>query len=494
MPKISSTRLRTSIRWTTDSIKSSCRQQLIPAYRQFNSHHSFAIIVGLLTVLLHETYFSSAFPPDGMMTMDLRFRMVTNLNFLPSIMSRIPNRQFESGAKTTSNRWFLLSTHRSLALTNVSKQQGIRLSSSLWSSPTANWERITNHQTSKTVKLFKSIHRANKSKRAETNLTVAEGVRLVTDILSHEESRRLVRRIVVSESLFCGDGEYQKELEQWLRLADEESKQRKVEFSTNPGDDSQYRDPLQSCIINIGTDQVLAACSGTVSTQGVVALIEIPPQYDHLQSASAPNKSNSYDDEIIPPFYLILDGLSDPGNVGTLLRTCAASHVTALILLPDSCDVWNPKAVRSAMGASFRVPVLEIGSPKDQKTEEAAFDKLLKLMGHCGVDNDRIFAATMDDSGNETTASRKSIPYFNVDWLRHSDKRKVGASALILGKEGEGLRLPVRRALKQGKISTVHVPMAPGTESLNAAVCGSVIMFERMRQWLCNNENKAEIY
>lgn len=487
MPKISSTRFRASKSWTADSISSSSGQHLTLVYWQSNNYHSLAIIFGLFTVLLHQTYFAWAFPSDGMVTTDLRYRMATSLKYSPSIMSRMPHRQLKSGAKASSNYWSLHSTLRS----NVSTLQGIRLSSYLLSSPTANWEKITNHQTSKTVKLFKSIHRANKSKRAETNLTVAEGIRLVTDILSHEESRRLVRRVIVSESLFYGDGEYQKELEQWLRLADEESKQRKVQFATNPGDGSQYRDPLQSCIINIGTDQVLAACSGTVSTQGVVALIEIPPQYDYLQSASAPNKNNSYDGKIIPPFYLILDGLSDPGNVGTLLRTCAASHVTALILLPDSCDVWNPKAVRSAMGASFRVPVLEIGSPKDQRSGEAAFDKLLKLMGHCGVDNDRIFAATMDDSGDEATASRKSIPYYNVDWLRHSDKRKVGASALILGKEGEGLRLPVRTALKQGKISTVHVPMAPGTESLNAAVCGSVIMFERMRQWFYNNENKA---
>jgi hypothetical protein len=49
--------------------------------------------------------------------------------------------------------------------------------------------------------LFKSVHRANKSKRSELGLTVAEGVRLVTDILSNEKSRHLVRRIVVSESL-----------------------------------------------------------------------------------------------------------------------------------------------------------------------------------------------------------------------------------------------------------------------------------------------------
>ncbi|KAL7460734.1 hypothetical protein ACHAXS_001180 [Conticribra weissflogii] len=488
MLKISSAEYRTSTGLATDSIRSSFRQESTPTRWQYSSYNGFATILGLFTVFLFQSYFSSAFSSDGI----LRLRMAPTRAFLPSIFSRIPHGNFECVSKTSSNYWVLLQMHKNMALTSVPKQTIILFSSSLSSSPTSNWEKITNHQTSKTVKLFKSIHRANKSKRAEINLTVAEGVRLVTDILSHDKSRRLVRRIIVSESMLHGGGEYQKELEHWLCLVDEESKQRKAEFVSKPVDDDQRGDQLKTCVINIGTDQVLAACSGTVSTQGVVALMEIPPQYDYLQSASAPNKQNLNDSEIIPPFYLILDGLSDPGNVGTLLRTCAASHVTALVLLPDSCDVWSPKAVRSAMGASFRVPVLDIGSPKDRQTEEEALDKLLKLMGQCGVDDDRIFAATMEDSGHDTSGLRKAMPYFNVNWLWHSDKRKVGGSALILGKEGEGLRSPVRRAIKQGKISTVYVPMAPGIESLNAAVCGSVIMFERMRQWFCNKENKAD--
>ena len=358
-------------------------------------------------------------------------------------------------------------------------------------SSSSNWEAISNHQTSKTVKLFKSIHRANKPKRAEAGLTIAEGVRLVTDILSNEESRRLVRRIVVSESLIYGDNgdKYQQELEHWLHVTEEESRQRKAEYASSGAREDST---TSTCSINIGTDQVLAACSGTVSTQGVVALMDIPPPYNPEQSAESAGENNEQS-ESMPPFYLILDGLSDPGNVGTLLRTCAASHVTALILLPDSCDVWNPKAVRSAMGASFRVPVLEIGSPKDRRT--GALDEVLDLLTQCGVDNDRVFAATMEDSGDETNTLRKSLAHFEVDWIQQSSSShdsaegKRGGSALILGREGEGLRTAVRHAIKQGKISTVYVPMAPGTESLNAAICGSVVMFERMRQWLVLNNS-----
>lgn len=345
-----------------------------------------------------------------------------------------------------------------------------------------NWERITNHQTSKTVKLFKSVHRANKSKRSELGMTVAEGVRLVTDILSNEVSRRLVRRIVVSESLLLDlsgaeNQENRQQLQYWLRIAHEESLQRKEKSHYNDSNETN----ANFCTINIGTDQVVKACSGTVNTQGVVALMKIPNPYNLV--------SNSTD---IAPFYLILDGLSDPGNVGTLLRSCAASNATALIVLPDSCDVWNPKVLRSAMGASFRVPVLDMSEPRklgSNQEQLGAFAQLLNLLQQCGIDAERVFAATMEEARDERMVNPKqSIPHFNVDWVSGIRGEKRGA-ALILGREGEGLRSDVLDAIREGKISTVHVPMAPGTESLNAAICGSVIMFERMRQILIREGN-----
>lgn len=324
---------------------------------------------------------------------------------------------------------------------------------SMSTSAPMSWEMITN-QSSKTVKLFKSIHK-NKSKRNESGFTIAEGVRLVTDILSDEKSRKLVRRIIVSESIIDGrsNNEYQQQLEHWLNVVEEESRQRKAEFASGIKNEGNAIDPVT---INIGSDQVLAACSGTVTTQGIVALMEIPKSLDASSVVEAANESSK------PPFYVILDGLQDPGNVGTILRSCAASHVSALILLPDSCDVWNPKAIRAAMGASFRVPVIELNG-KDYLI------KALDMLNDCGIDSDRVFAATME-SGD----GRSSMAHYDVNFDE--------GAAIILGKEGEGLREEVRNAIGQGLISTVHIPMAEGTESLNAAVCGSIIMFERMRQ------------
>ena len=324
------------------------------------------------------------------------------------------------------------------------------------STPPTSWEMITNNQSSKTVKLFKSIHK-NKAKRNESGLTIAEGVRLVTDILSDEKTRRLVRRIIVSESLLNeqGGNEYQQKLQHWLNVVEMESRQSKAAFALGNNNENVI-DPVT---INIGTKQVLSACSGTVSTQGVVALMDIP-KYQDSSSIVAKNASENNK----PPFYVILDGLQDPGNVGTILRSCAASHVSALVLLPDSCDVWNPKAVRSAMGASFRVPVIELNE------RNGALKNAIDMLCESGIGSNRVFAATMEDTGD----GRSSIAHYNIDFN--------GGAAIILGKEGEGLREEVRNAMGQGLISSVHIPMAEGTESLNAAVCGSIIMFERMRQ------------
>ena len=339
------------------------------------------------------------------------------------------------------------------------------------------WGEITNHKTSKTVKLFKSVHRANKSKRSELGLTVAEGVRLVSDILSNEQSRHLVRRIVVSESLLhhgedndseSNADQYHQELRHWLRILDEESRQRTAGNTSGPN-------TVASCSINVGSDEVVAACSGTVSSQGIAALVEIPSPCAPNFVSSAVHDVDIDSQTVLPPFYLILDGLSDPGNVGSLLRSCAASYVSAMILLPGSCDVWNPKAVRASMGASFRVPILEISRSDSQDP----FEQLLDYLKSCNVDSHRVYAATMDVSGDNA-----SLAHYDVDFTREG-----GGAAVVLGTEGEGLRSDVRCAIKRGKISTLHVPMARGIESLNASVCGSVIMFERIRQLLSTHKD-----
>ena len=185
------------------------------------------------------------------------------------------------------------------------------------------------------------------------------------------------------------------------------------------------------------------------------------------------------------PLILVLDAVSDPGNAGTLLRSAVATGVAAVVWLPDSCDPWNPKAVRAAMGTTFRLPMLHAAS-----WDECAA-RLLGEGGACRT----IYAATMleddvNDDVNDNDANRAAprggTSLYDVDWT-NQDESPI---ALVIGSEGNGLTPPLRRAVRDGTVQAVHVPMQPGIESLNAAVCGSVILFEYYRQRLMREKGQ----
>jgi len=273
---------------------------------------------------------------------------------------------------------------------------------------------VISSEQSNTVKQITSLLTKRK-KRIELGLTVVEGPRIVLDLLKNENTRGLVRQAVVA----CDKSEWMAEV---LKFED-----------------------VHVCE---GTPAVLAKCSDTMTPQGIVATVQIPPE----PSREAPPSRSAN------PLYLVLDGVSDPGNVGTLLRSSVAVGVAAVILMPGCCDVWNPKAVRSAMGCSFQVPILSVGSLNE------ALDVLDTWKVH------DVFAATMEDSGNAS-----STAHHEVDWAQH-------ASALLIGSEGNGLSKEVRDLVASGQLRSLHVPMESGIESLNAAVCGSVILFEYHRK------------
>lgn len=282
--------------------------------------------------------------------------------------------------------------------------------------------------------------------RVECGQTVAEGPRIVFDLLKNPTTASLVRQILVSSQDF--DKLYRERLDSIIMS----------NITSAPPD------------IQLMTPEVLSFCSDTVTPQGIVAVVDIP------KFETSPNTENGNG---FHPLYLVLDGVSDPGNVGTLLRSALAVQISGVILLPECCDVWNSKAVRSAMGASFHLRIHEATS------WEAGLDF---LTNECKVE--RVYAATMMEEGDNTNGGRnpiQSTPHFGIDWLAQP-------SALVIGSEGQGLCADVRRALAAdehggthrngdaGQILPVHVPMNPTMESLNAAICGSVILFEYSRQ------------
>lgn len=175
---------------------------------------------------------------------------------------------------------------------------------------------------------------------------------------------------------------------------------------------------------------VLQGVSDTVSPQGIVAAFSIPEMPLSLPAQG---------------LVVVLDGVRDPGNVGTILRSALGAGCVAVIATPDTCDLFAPKVVRAAMGAHARLTLVP----------DADWPAIRRLAGER-----RIFVAEAGDG----------VPYDRVDWLQ--------PAVLVIGNETEG---PRPEAL-QGAAGRVSIPMPGRAESLNAAVAASIIIFEWVRQ------------
>jgi TrmH family RNA methyltransferase len=174
---------------------------------------------------------------------------------------------------------------------------------------------------------------------------------------------------------------------------------------------------------------VFASLSDTVTPQGVAATVSLP-------NLPVPSPRT---------LTLLLDQVRDPGNAGTLLRSAAAAGVELALFGPESVDPFNEKVMRAGMGAHFRMPIRTLGQ-WDEALAWVDGEQPLYLAEAAG---------TMD--------------YDAVDWSQ--------AVTLVVGGEASGAGEWVRR-----RAVAISIPMRSTTESLNAAVAGSVILFEAARQ------------
>lgn len=187
------------------------------------------------------------------------------------------------------------------------------------------------------------------------------------------------------------------------------------------------------------TERTFAKLADTDSPQGILAVIEPPawtPEDVRLANGQA---------------VLVIDAVQDPGNVGTLVRTAHALGAAGTVVLRGTADVNGPKALRAAMGASFRHPVLSF--------DDAGFIAWTKKHGVI------LWAAASD-----------GIPLHRA--LKQDGKGKSGGPiGVIVGNEGAGIR-PHLNA-----VSTVRVaiPLAQGAESLNVAVAAGILLYEVLR-------------
>ena len=176
------------------------------------------------------------------------------------------------------------------------------------------------------------------------------------------------------------------------------------------------------------TPGLLQKVSETENTQGLLAVVEL---------ATLPVPADL-------TFALVFDSVRDPGNLGTLLRTAAATGAQAVFLPPETTDAFAPKVLRAGMGAHFHLPVLDLDWVEIQA----------RLSGL------NVFLADMAGS----------LTCWQADFR--------SPLALIIGGEAEGASEPARRLAQR----LISIPMPGQAESLNAAMAGAVLMFEVVRQ------------
>jgi len=184
------------------------------------------------------------------------------------------------------------------------------------------------------------------------------------------------------------------------------------------------------------TAKVFGPLADTDSPQGIIAIVE--PRRWTIDAVSLDGA----------PTLLVIDGVQDPGNVGTLLRTAHALGARATIVLRGTADVWGPKTLRAAMGATFRHPVIGF--------DDAAF----------------IAWARRHDVTLWATAS-DGEPLHRALGTRDGG-RGTGIIAVIVGNEGAGIR-PHLNALSARRVA---IPLAQGAESLNVAVAAGILLYE----------------
>lgn len=264
-------------------------------------------------------------------------------------------------------------------------------------------EIITSNKNQK----IKDLQKLNKdsSFRKNKGVFVVEGIRMFVELPVDR-----VRQVILSESAW---NRYKTEL---------------VNMGFNPEDES----------LVVVKDYIYESISQTKSPQGLMAVVAcMSYTMENLLDATSVAE---------PPVYLVLESLQDPGNMGTIFRTAEAAGVTALIIGGASCDCYNPKVVRSTMGAIFRVPFIYV-------------EDLVQTIQEMKASGVTIYGAHLQGES-----------------LYQGDFTKP--VAFLIGNEGNGLSDEVADTADR----LIRIPMKGKVESLNAAVSTAVLSYEVLRQ------------
>lgn len=250
--------------------------------------------------------------------------------------------------------------------------------------------------TSKDNETIKSIKKL-KEKKYRTESFIVEGIKMVKEALEQAE----VEKIIVSETFSNSD-----------------------DFKGLNCDEQK---------LIIASDKVFEDLTDVVTPQGIIAVVK-----------KSSNSEIDYNDE----FVLALDGIQDPGNLGTIIRTADSANIKTILVSKDTVDAYSPKVVRSTMGGIFRTKVIEV-------------EDLAQSLINYKNNGFKVLTTELN--------AEKSI--YDVDYQK---------SVVVIGNEANGV------TEKVSKVATekVIIPMLGKTESLNAAVATSIMIYEYVRQKL----------
>ncbi len=208
-----------------------------------------------------------------------------------------------------------------------------------------------------------------------------------------------------------------------------------VVYDAGRGVPSELKEPLEDagCELVEAPRAVLAKCTGTDSPPPVFGVVA-KPAYDEAALFRP--------DSLV----VVLDGVRDPGNAGTIIRSADAVGADAVVLGRGCVDLYNPKTVRSTMGSLFHLPVVEGDLAK---LLPAAKERGIRLVG---------------------TSLQASANCYAYDWR--------APTWLLLGSESDGLSAPTLAMATD----SVVIPMRGRSESLNVAMAAAVLLHEAMRQ------------
>ena len=210
------------------------------------------------------------------------------------------------------------------------------------------------------------------------------------------------------------------------------------EKTSNIPKDLMYEIAKQECVYV--TSKLFESLTDVTNPQGILAIVE----KNTVKSQTAGNEEEEidYNQDII----VALDDIQDPGNLGTILRTVDSIGLSQILVSKGTADSYNPKVVRSTMGAIFRVKIIEC-------------EDLEKTLKEIKKHKFEIVVTSLQ--------TKNSI--YDIDY-----KKKV----IVIGNEANGVEEKIQKLADK----KVKIPMLGKTESLNASVATGIILYEYVRQ------------